>query len=192
MCNFQVGKDNGQFSRLSEHCLRPFIGSTFKPTKVIFIVRGRAQPVLVSQLWAWPWSPDSLVWSITCRGRAQPVLVSQLWAWPWSPDSLVWSTTCRGITQPVVVSQLWAWYWSPDSLMWSTECKERAYIPASQLRAWHWPQYGLKHVGVEPGQCLSASYEHDIGLLIPWQWMHWTLFPVNQRIHKSQIFRGAA
>ena len=30
------------------------------------------------------------------------------------------------------------------------------------------PWCGPQHVGVEPSQCLSASYEHCIGLLTPW------------------------
>ena len=30
------------------------------------------------------------------------------------------------------------------------------------------PWCGLQHVGVEPSQCLFVSYEHGLGLLIPW------------------------
>ena len=30
------------------------------------------------------------------------------------------------------------------------------------------PWCGPQHVGVEPSQCLSVSYEHGLGLLIPW------------------------
>ena len=41
---------------------------------IICVIHINNIPVFVCQLWAWHWSPDSLVWSTTCRGRAQPVL----------------------------------------------------------------------------------------------------------------------